>query len=111
MGLDRRTVLIVGTSTVLGFIGDVITYSMAESDSKGESFSLHMPTGLPLFNLVWTGIAYGFIFDFALRLVERADMSTEEKKLADLAEVEMEKIRNGFRRGQTPTQITWKLIV
>ncbi len=37
-GLDKRTVIVVGASTVIGFFGDVLTYSLAASKSSGKSF-------------------------------------------------------------------------
>ncbi len=108
MTLDKQTVIVVGASTVLGFIGDTLTYSIGASE--GKAFHLVMPKGKALVNIIIAGIIGGFIIDYAIKKIERGTMTDEEKKLVDLADAERGKIRKGERAGQVPTQVMWKLV-
>lgn len=103
--ISSRTLIIVGTSTAVGFLGDVATYSVAAS--KGGSFRIVVPKGKELVSVLLLGIVGGFLLDYAAKLVEDSLKTPEEKSLDALVGKEKEKIYAGQIKNQTPTQIQW----
>lgn len=103
--IDKRTAIVVGTSTVLGFIGDTITYSIAAS--KGGKLRFHMPKGKALFNIIWIGIVTGILIDMAIKAIEDSQKPTEERKLDALADSEKKRIAQGALIGKSPTAVVW----
>jgi len=102
---NSRTLIVVGTSTAVGFLGDVATYSVAAS--KGGAFRLVVPKGKELASVLFLGIVGGFILDYAVKLVEESLKLPEEKALDKLVGAEKDKIYNGLIKNQTPTQVSW----
>ncbi len=105
MGFDKRTALVVGSSVAIGFVGDLVIYSLAES--KGQKFRLHMPKGKELAKLLALGFITGLVLDFAVKKLEYATLSKEAKKLEDLVQEERKRIAAGDRMGKTPTAVAW----
>lgn len=105
MSPKTRTAVIVGSSIVVGFVGDLMIYSLAES--KGKKFGIHMPKKWALFQLVALGIITGFAIDYAVKKIEVSMMSKEDKALADLVKREQEKIDAGQVMGKIPTEVVW----
>jgi len=102
---SQRQLVIVGASTAVGFIGDVLTYSVAAS--KGSSFKIVVPKGKELINVLALGVVSGFILDYALKFVEDSLKNKEEKELDKLVEGEREKIYSGLIKGKTPKTVIW----
>ena len=105
MNKNQKTAVILGASVGVGFVGDVIIYSYAES--KGKKFGLHMPKGWNLVTLLALGIATGLVVDFAIRQIENLVTSKQEKELADLLEKEKAKIDSGAVAGKDPKEVIW----
>lgn len=105
MKVDKRTLIVVGGSVAIGFVGDLIIYSLAES--KGQKFKIHMPKGKQLFSLIALGIVTGLVLDFAVKKIEYAALSPEGKKLVDLVKKEEAKIASGELSGKTPRAVDW----
>lgn len=106
MGFDKKTMIVLSSSIVAGFIGDVFVYSLAES--KGKRFGVHIPKGWQLVNLIALGLATGLVIDFSLRQVQGLIETKQEKELADLVESEIKKVDAGaISPTQTPTRIVW----
>ena len=103
--ISSRTLVLVGTSTVVGFLGDVATYSVAAS--KGGAFRIVVPKGKELVSVLLLGVVGGFILDYAAKLVEDALKTKEELALDKLVGQEKEKIYSGAIKNQTPTQVSW----
>lgn len=103
--ISQRTLIVVGASTAVGFLGDVATYSVAAS--KGQSFRVVFPKGKELVQVLLLGIVGGFILDYAAKFVEDAVKTPEEKALDNLVEGEKQKIYSGLITNQTPTKIDW----
>lgn len=103
--ISQRTLIVVGASTAVGFLGDVATYSVAAS--KGQSFRIVVPKGKELVQVLLLGIVGGFILDYAAKFVEDAVKTPEEKALDNLVEGEKQKIYSGLITNQTPTKIDW----
>lgn len=103
--ISSRTLVLVGTSTAVGFLGDVATYSVAAS--KGGAFRIVLPKGKELASVILLGVVGGFILDYAAKLVEDALKTKEELALDKLVGQEKEKIYSGVIKNQTPTLISW----
>ncbi len=105
MKIDSRTAITITASLVIGFVGDVIIYSL--SQSKGKKFSIHIPRGGDLAKLLVLGFATGLVLDIAVKQVQVAVMTEEEKKLQKLVAQENELILKGERRGKNPQKVLW----
>lgn len=103
MKFDKRTLTIVGASTAIGFIGDVLTYSVAAS--RGGSFKVVVPKGKELFWVLILGVIGGFVIDAAVKYVEESLKIDEEKFLDELVTKEKEIIAQYI--GKKPTKIVW----
>ena len=103
MKFDNRTLTIVGASTAIGFIGDVLTYSVAAS--RGGSFKVVVPKGKELFWVLILGVIGGFAIDYAVKQVEEGLKIDEEKFLDRLVSKEKEVIAQYI--GKKPTKILW----
>ena len=107
--ISSRTLIIVGTSTAVGFLGDVATYSVAAS--KGSSFRIVIPKGKELLSVILLGVVGGFILDYAAKLVEDSLKTPEERALDELVGKEKEKIYSGIIKNEKPTQVQWSSII
>ncbi len=105
MKLDKQTAIVVGASTFLGYFGDALTYSIAES--KGKKFSWSWPQGSDIWKIVLAGIISGFVIDYAVKQIQWYVMTKEERAMANLVEKEVEMIRTGQREGVMPASIQW----
>lgn len=105
--VSTRTLVTVGASTVVGLLGDIIIYSLAES--KGQSFRLHIPKGKDLINLVVLGIVVGLVIDLSVKKIEDLQKLPAEKKLDELVEEESKKVQKGIiAENQNPVEVVWK---
>jgi hypothetical protein len=107
MVINKRTVIVVGASTAIGFLGDVLTYSVAAK--KDGVFKVTIPKGKDLVSVLVLGIIGGFIIDYALKQIEESLKTPQEKALDDLVASEKQKIElqaGGFT-DKRPTGIIW----
>lgn len=102
---NQKTAVILGSSVVVGFLGDVMIYSLSES--KGKKFGIHMPKGWALVNLLALGIATGLVVDFSIRKIQDIVTSKQEKDLDKLVEKEKTKIDSGAVAGKAPSEVVW----
>lgn len=105
MNIDKRTLITVGVSTAIGFVGDLLVYSLAES--KGKPFRVHMPKGKQLVTLIAMGIIVGAGIDFVVKYVENSQKTKAELELENLIEKEKQRILAGELEGKVPQQIIW----
>lgn len=106
MNIDKRTLITVGASTAIGFVGDLLVYSLAES--KGKPFRIHMPRGKQLATLIVMGIVVGVGIDLIVKFIENSQKTQEELLLDDLIEKERQRILAGNGvTGKKPTQVVW----
>ena len=80
--MNKRTLIVVGASTAIGFLGDVATYSVAAS--KGGAFRIVFPKGKELVSVLLLGIVGGFILDYGVKLIEENVKTQEERELDKL---------------------------
>jgi len=104
--MEKRTLIVVGASTAIGFIGDVATYSVAAAKGAGI-FRIVFPKGKDLAAVLFLGIVGGFVIDYSLKMIEEAMKTKEEKLLDDLFGSEKRKIFAGQFIGKKPTQVVW----
>ena len=104
--MNKRTIIVVGASTAIGFIGDVMTYSVAASKGQ-QGFKFVVPKGKDLASVLLLGIVGGFIIDWTLKQIENSLKSDEERQLDELVDREREKIEKGQIFGKTPKEIVW----
>jgi hypothetical protein len=105
MAFDKQTLIVIGASTAIGFLGDCMIYSLAAS--KGGKFKLAVPKGMEAFKLLALGVATGFVVDFAIKKISYAIMQEQERDLIAVAEKEREKIRTGEVAGLKPLSVNW----
>jgi len=101
----KRTIVIVGSSTIIGFLGDVITYSIASS--KGEKFRIHFPKGKDLLQVIAFGIVTGFIADYITNKIIESQKLPQEKLLDKLVEKDISDIYEGKLKANNPVKINW----
>jgi|OM-RGC.v1.030113059 hypothetical protein len=104
--MDKRTLIVVGASTAIGFVGDVATYSVAASKGGG-AFRIVVPKGKDLAAVLFLGIVGGFVIDYSLKMIEEAMKTKEEKLLDELFGQEKRKLMTGAIIGKKPTQVVW----
>lgn len=104
--MDKMTIIVVGASTAIGFVGDVATYSVAASKGGG-AFRIVVPKGKDLAAVLFLGIVGGFVIDYSLKLIEDAMKTPEEKLLDNLFGEEKRKLAQGQIIGKKPTSVIW----
>jgi hypothetical protein len=108
MKIDKQTLIVVGAATAIGFIGDALTFSIAQSE--GKPFKFVLPKGKSLMYVLLGGVISGFFIDAAVKSIERKIVSDEERMLLELADLEREKVRTGKLKGYSPKGIMWELV-
>jgi len=105
MSLNKRTLIVVGASTAIGFLGDVMTYSVAAS--KGGKFQFVVPKGKELASVLFLGIVGGFVIDYALKQIEQSLKTKQERLLDALIDEEKAKLDSGININKNPTGVIW----
>ncbi len=105
MTSNQKTALFITVSTAVGFVGDVFTYSFAES--KGKKFALHMPKGKQLVQVIIFGIVSGVLLDAMMNGIVNSLKSQQEKDLEKLVKADLAKIEAGELKVSTPIKIQW----
>lgn len=104
--MEKRTLIVVGASTAIGFLGDVATYSVAASKG-GSGFRVVLPKGKDLAAVLFLGIVGGFVIDYALKKIEDSLKTNEEKLLDELFAKEKRKLTLAATIGKRPTEVIW----
>lgn len=105
MILNKRTIIVVGASTAIGFLGDVLTYSVAAKNTG--TFKIVIPKGKDLAAVLFLGIIGGFVIDYALKQIEESLKTAQEKELDKLLEGEKKKISLGNFLNKKPREVIW----
>jgi len=105
MVINKRTIIVVGASTAIGFLGDVLTYSVAAK--KDGKFKVVIPKGKDLISVLALGILGGFVIDYGLKQIEESLKTPQERELDKLVENEKVKLEKGGFASQKPIQIVW----
>jgi len=103
--MNKQTVIIITASTALGFIGDVLTYSIAAS--KQDGFKLHVPKGKDLALVLISGIVGGYLIDLAVKKISRAASTEAENSLDDAVDSAKAKIAKGELASNMVPTIVW----
>lgn len=102
----KRTIVIVGSSTVIGFLGDVITYSIAMSKEDGK-FKIHFPKGKDLAQVILFGLVTGFVADWITNKIIESQKLPQEKEAEKLLQKDVNRIYEGKLKATKPTSINW----
>jgi H+/Cl- antiporter ClcA len=102
---NKNKLIIIGTSTIIGFVGDITMYSLAES--KGRPFKIHMPQGKTLLQVILIGALTGVVIDLVMNRVVGSLKKEEERELDSLVKNEKKKIYMGQIQGLKPQQVIW----
>ena len=101
----KKTIIIVGASTLIGFLGDVIMYSLATS--KGQNFKIHFPKGKALAQVILVGFITGVIVDYTVNIIVESQKTISEKSLDKIAKEDLEKVEDGILKGKLANKIVW----
>lgn len=103
MAIDKKTATVILASTAIGYIGDVLTYSLG----KPGKFKLTFPKGKEALQLLGLGLVSGLVVDFTVKKIEESLLTEGEKKLQALIEIEKQRLAAGERQNQEPVAIVW----
>lgn len=104
--MNRRTVIIVGTTALIAVLGDIFTYSLGAS--KGGKFRIAVPKGKDIVPFLALGVASGLVVNQVVKQVEKGVKSKEEIALDKLVERESARvIRGELDENLVPTEIVW----
>ena len=101
----KNKLIIIGTSTVIGFVGDLTMYSIAAS--KGKKFKIHFPEGKALLQVIAIGMVTGVLIDIAMNRIVQSLAVAEEKELDKLVKEEKSRIYAGEIKGLSPQKVVW----
>lgn len=104
-GRQKRQVIVIASSTAIGFLGDVIMYSLAKSD-KGK-FRVQVPKGKDLAQVLIVGFVTGVIIDYVVEKIVESQKPQYEKDLDKLVSEDLKKIDQGVLKVETPRKIDW----
>jgi membrane protease YdiL (CAAX protease family) len=90
----QKTAIVVGSATIIGFLGDVVMYSVGASQGTGK-FKIAVPKGMALVQVLIIGVITGFIIDAVMRYILESQKVDAEKNLDKLVENEVNKIKAG----------------
>jgi len=102
---NRNKAIIIGTSTIIGFLGDISMYSIAAS--KGKKFKIHFPEGKALLQVIAIGVVTGVLIDVAMNKIVQSLALEEEKELDKLVKNEKSRIYAGEIIGLSPQEVIW----
>jgi hypothetical protein len=102
---QKRTAVVVASSTLIGFLGDVIMYSVAKSE--GSSFKLHFPVGKELAQVVAVGFLTGIAIDVAINQIVERQKPAYERDLDKIVERDLKLIDEGKLDVVSPEKIDW----
>lgn len=101
----KRTVIIIGSATAIGFLADTIQYSIASSP-KGK-FKYRFPKKKQLLQVFAIGVLSGIVIDFVVKRVEESMKTEREKAFDKIIDAELKKAAAGAYKGQTPIGIKY----
>jgi hypothetical protein len=103
MEIDKKTVTVIVASTAIGYLGDVLTYSLGQPGK----FKLTFPKGKEALQLLGLGLVSGLVIDYTVKKIEQSLQTEGEKKLQALLEIEKKRLAAGERKNQEPVAIVW----
>lgn len=103
----KKTIIIVGASTAIGFIGDALMYSLAASNANGGKFKFELPKGKALAQVLVLGFVTGLIVDYTVNMIIESQKTISEKSLDKIAKEDLRKIETGAIPGRVASKIVW----
>jgi hypothetical protein len=102
----KKTIIVVGSTMVISMLADVVMYSIGASKTAGK-FSLHMPKGKELGQVIVIGVVMGFVIDAITNKLVESQKSEQEKALDKLVKADVAKLDKGELKTAGPIKILW----
>jgi len=109
MNPKQRQIFVVATTTGVGFLGNVLSYSLklpTNTKHSAKDFKFVFPKGVELFYVLSIGFVAGLVINKGLEFIENRFKTNEEKLLEEALAQEEEKVIAGQVLGKKPV-ITW----
>lgn len=109
MDSKQRQIFVVATTTSVGFLGNVLSYSLklpTNTKHTVKDFKFEIPKGVELFYVLSIGFVAGLIINKGLQVIEDRFKTDEQKLLEQELAREEEKAISGIVQGKKPV-ITW----
>lgn len=109
MNSNNRQIFVVATTTTVGFLGNVLSYSIklpTNTKHSVQDFKFVFPKGIELFYVLSIGFIAGLVINKGLEKIENHFKTNEEKLLSEALEKESEKAVAGLVKGKKPV-ISW----
>jgi hypothetical protein len=103
---QKRQVIVVGTTTAIGFFANVLSYSLKLPKQKGEGFQFAFPKGIELTYVLVIGFVAGVVVNKVLEKIEDSFKTPEEKLLAEAYAKAEEEAQRGIVSQKKPS-IVW----
>lgn len=102
---QKRQIIVVASSTAIGFLGDVVMYSVAKSE--GKKFKFQVPKGKDLAQVLIVGFITGVIIDFVVEKIIESQKPQYEKDLDKIVQKDLNRIDKGELKVETARKIDW----
>lgn len=106
MEIKKRDVIVIGATTGIGLLTNVLSYSVKLPKAKGETFGFALPKGLELTYVLLTSFVAGVIVNKMLVTIEDSVKTKEEKLLEKAYADAVKKAKEGEVRDKNP-MIQW----
>ena len=105
---QKREVIVVGTTTTIGLVSNVVSYALKVPTSKQQAFKFGfaVPKGIELVYVLVTGFVAGIVVNKMLSTIEDSLKTEEEKLLEQEYTVNLEKAKEGLVAHKKPN-IVW----
>ena len=109
MNAQQRQIFVVTATTGVGFLGNVLSYSLklpTNTKHSARDFKFVFPKGIELFYVLSIGFVAGLVINKGLQVIEDRFKTNEQKLLEEAIALEEEKVIAGTVEGKKPV-ITW----
>jgi len=105
---QKREILVVGSTTIIGLSANIFTYSLKIPTTKENAlgFKFILPKGIELTYVLITGVVAGIIVNKVLSYIEDSVKTKEEKLLDEQYYSNIEKAKEGIVKDKNPS-INW----
>ena len=103
---QKRQIIVIGSTTAIGFFANVMSYSLKLPEQKGEGFQFAVPKGIELTYVLAIGFVAGIVVNKVLETIEDSFKTPEEKLLSDAYAKAEEQAQKGLVAHKKPN-IIW----
>lgn len=103
---QRQKVIVIASTTAIGFFANVVSYSIKVPQKKGEPFKFTFPKGIELGYVILLGFVAGLVVNKALESIEDTFKTPEQKLLEEAYAKAQEEAQKGLVAQKKPN-IIW----